>query len=87
MSGIIKVFQEISWQIVGNTVYIFNERTKEVHCLNKTGLEYWNILMNNEPSDDLHKMAQKYNVPFQTIEYDLEVFTNQLINKGIIYEK
>ena len=55
--------------------------------MNKTGLEYWNILMNNEPSDDLHKMAQKYNVPFQTIEYDLEVFTNQLINKGIIYEK
>lgn len=77
--------KEISWQLIGNVIYIFNEKTDEVHTLKKSAVDFW-IWINKDMSllDTVNILEKKYNVSKEILTRDILSFVESLTTKNVL---
>lgn len=78
----------ISWQQIGDVVYIFDEESRGIHILEKTAVDFWNLLNQNKTIEEmLEDLVGKYNVSKTILEKDVLEFIETLIQKNILQKR
>ena len=82
-----RLYDDISWQIYGNAVYIRKESNEKLYVLEGTSLEIWELLTGQGTFEDIvHFMLKKYDVSSDELVVDLNDVIELLIKKDIIFE-
>lgn len=79
------ISKHISWQNVGNTVFIFDENNKGVMILDEITTLFWCYLESGYLIDDIvFRMMQEYEVNYSKVRTDIIEFINLLEDNNII---
>lgn len=70
---------------LGDEIVLMSEDGQEIHSFEDTGLRVWQgISENQSPDQILQAMLDEYEVDEKVLRADLELFFQELIEKGII---
>lgn len=79
------ISKHISWQNVGNIVFIFDENNKGVMMLDEITTLFWSYLESGYLIDDIvSRMMQEYEVDYSKVRTDIIEFINLLKDNDII---
>lgn len=85
---ILNYSKHISWQVIGDIVFIINEPTKENYSLNGASKEFWLLINGNIDLTEMYEELQtKYSVPKNIIEEDFSETISYLLSEGLLIYK
>jgi len=75
----------ISWQRIGENVYIFNELEHKVFILEDVSADFWQLIVTkNNMYEVVKEMLDKYNTDEDTIRKDVLLFVEKLSEISVI---
>lgn len=83
----LEYYRGISWQSIGDIVYIINEDNKESFTLDGVAKSFWILIEKYSLLKEILNVLQKeYNVDRDIIFEDIKDIINDLINNNLIVE-
>lgn len=80
-----KVASYISWQLIGECIYIFNEHNKTVIKLEDISTIIWkNLIYNKTPDEIAQIITKEYEVEQEEVIGDINEFIRDSIKNGIL---
>lgn len=78
----------ISWQCIGNYIFIFNEKTHNSFVLEDTSKYFWELICFEHNINDIIKAGlNNYNVSEDVLGTDICKFIDNLIIEGLVVNK
>jgi len=76
----------VSWQLIENSIYVFDERTNQLYGFDSTAKEIWTaIYMNMYVHEVINYVCSLYpNVEAEIIKYDVTTHIDNLIELELI---
>jgi|LGOV01.1.fsa_nt_gb hypothetical protein len=82
---LIRTACHISWQKIGEKVYIINEKSQKLLVLENVSKEIWLLILGkNELGNIANILKHEYNQNIDTIWLDLRCFVEQLTKEGLL---
>lgn len=79
-----KVATYISWQRIGDYIYIINERNKTVIKFEDVSIIIWeNLICHKTPKEIAQIIINEYDVEQEEVEEDIIEFINDSIKNGV----
>lgn len=83
----IKYKESISWQKVGDTVFVFNELNGQICCLNDVASDFWMQIEISDCQDIIYKNLKKIYGDVEGLKNDLEDFFEMLYEQNLIVKE
>lgn len=80
-----KVAPDLVWRLLDDNAVVVSPRAGEVRVLNRVGTVIWQLLIEENNPDDIEEhLVKHFNVTRQHARSDLQIFFNDLTERGVL---
>lgn len=85
MNNNISYSQNISWNLIKDNLFVFEEITNQTYLLKGLSREYWILIQhNNDLRDIIKTLAEFSNKEYSVIENDVIQITNRFVKNNLL---
>tara|TARA_Y100001958_G_C20861710_1_gene299660 strand:+ start:357 stop:620 length:264 start_codon:yes stop_codon:yes gene_type:complete len=84
MSKTLKISENITFQSIGNNIYILNVNNGEYYELSESASLIWNEIIKEKNSDNVKTKIKSLYIDADEIENDIDDVINNLLDLGLI---